>query len=676
MAGGAAFAQDYGTNIVDDLEHGSNLNNWGGYWYIYATQDADIKNKGPADAYGEMSFKPTSGTGRPVGLGAPTIGAHVVIQTLGTVDAGKGPWTESYPEVAIATMLTKDTLKGMGADFAKDAKSVKFWAKASKPKTIIWAKVETIENFGNVSECYDMAAKDAWNTNGDPVDGTAATTNPDAKSWTAMGCNTMTGSSTPLKSSDFPNYFNSKDIRTYNAYGVEIEISDTWQEYTLLIKDVNATKKGGLVADYKAAGPTASTGTTNKETRTYGLTQQPWFGIEFDFKVANVTRLSWSVKKQDNTSHTEDDFITLDDITVDNFKFIAPDLCTGNCGGVPNPPKTGATLFSDFDTWDHVPDWVEYPGDRVNVLGGYWYHYDDSEAGGSAVIDGPFKTDYINSKGDRGDVIDTEGAGRGGTNGAYMTFSLGEPFQDERNPENYITSFVGLGANFFDAEDTDRPQAFDADAEGITGIYFEYKMDGDVPSIFVEVEDETSVAANNGEVYYIRVPVPVGSDGKPTSDWKGAWIYFDKLVLPDWADRTSALNLKKLKKVQFKVQGPSGMYGELGIDNVWLLTANAPVRQLGVKSVATAKGLRATYSRGNVGVKFGASAPIASGQIQLINTKGRVVAKAPIGRNMGSNITANLNAARLSTGMYFVRVNAKDINGRKVVQQTPVSIVK
>jgi hypothetical protein len=87
-------------------------------------------------------------------------------------------------------------------------------------------------------------------------------------------------------------------------------------------------------------------------------------------------------------------------------------------------------------------------------------------------------------------------------------------------------------------------------------------------------------------------------------------------------------------------------------------------------------GLRATYARGVVEVNYTAKVPVVSGKIQLVSSKGRVVASAPITKNAGSAISAQLGFKKIPAGRYFVRINTKDTSGKKIVQQVPISIVK
>jgi len=85
--------------------------------------------------------------------------------------------------------------------------------------------------------------------------------------------------------------------------------------------------------------------------------------------------------------------------------------------------------------------------------------------------------------------------------------------------------------------------------------------------------------------------------------------------------------------------------------------------------------LRASYAKGGVSVSWDAGSKISGGTISLVNIKGAAVASAPV-KGSGS-ISANFGfKTALPAGMYFVRVNAQGANGRQIVQQVPVSIVK
>ena len=93
------------------------------------------------------------------------------------------------------------------------------------------------------------------------------------------------------------------------------------------------------------------------------------------------------------------------------------------------------------------------------------------------------------------------------------------------------------------------------------------------------------------------------------------------------------------------------------------------------KSTASAA-LSASYTKGGISVNWNAGSQVRSGTISLINAKGVTVASSSIRAN-ASNISAKLGSkSALPTGMYFVRIDARDVSGKRIVQQVPVQIVK
>jgi hypothetical protein len=636
LLAGGAFAQ-YGTNVIDDLEHGTNQNGWGGYWYFYNVAEGGIANAGPPDEFGPMSFLPTSG-----GHDGSDWAAVMKVGTMPPTDQGKttfndyDPWAEVYPEIAVATMLTQDTVKGMGSGF-ESATAIKFWARADA-EIAVWFKVETVMNYdadGLAGVC-DSIAKEMWDANGTPSNtdiGTKFVSRP--------------GVTSPSIPSNF---------RTFNGYGKLLTIGKIWDEYVIKIDNATAPNPGaqikGMTDPAFAALPAAG-----------DLKQDKYWGIQHNFKKSEITRLSWAIKANDNKTLEQGTGLYIDDISVVGYSFVAPDLCTGNCGKAPSIP-TGARLFTNFDDIFEGSD-----NPRENASGQYWYHYDDSEAGGGTSIDGDLETGTVNKEGKQGDVLKVEKNGRGETAGALIEFTFGGQFQDKKTNAN-VTGFAGIGTNLYDPDENSN--YYNAITNELESIYFEYRTDGSISHIFVEVEDKESVAAANGEVYYMKVPA--SGDGS----WKAGIIVLDQLVLPDWAKRTTALDKTQIAKIQFKAQGPEGAYGLIAIDNVYFLDKSqtgSGVRFLSARTKSV-NGLRASYKAGSIGVNWLAPSAVAGGKIQLVNTKGRVVASAPIAKAAGNNISANFGAKKIPTGMYFVRVNAKDVNGKRIVQQAAVSVVK
>jgi hypothetical protein len=273
-------------------------------------------------------------------------------------------------------------------------------------------------------------------------------------------------------------------------------------------------------------------------------------------------------------------------------------------------------------------------------------------------------------------IMDVTDKGREGGKAAYINFEIGSMFQNDKGAN--ISGFAGIGTNLYD----DEVGAAFLNASAFTGIYFEYKTEG-TDAVDVELTDSFDAigraADADGEVFYTRIE---GTGGQ----WKAAKIDFTKLVLPMWVATSGErrknppndkLDLSKLAQLKFKITSGDG---NIAIDNVYFYGSDggtewSSVKMLGARSGVKASGLRATYSRGVVGVNWTPVAPVASGKVQLINTKGRVVASAPIAKNAGSRVTAQFSK-NIPTGMYFVRVNAKDLNGKRVVQQAAISVVK
>ncbi|MCL2688425.1 MAG: T9SS type A sorting domain-containing protein [Chitinispirillia bacterium] len=108
-----------------------------------------------------------------------------------------------------------------------------------------------------------------------------------------------------------------------------------------------------------------------------------------------------------------------------------------------------------------------------------------------------------------------------------------------------------------------------------------------------------------------------------------------------------------------------------------LQTCPTSVCPFGRSMQAASAPLRASYVRGGVvSVSWKSASNISNGTISLINIKGTAVASTPISAGSAS-ISAKLGIKQtLPAGMYFVRVNANDVNGRRIVQQIPVTIVR
>jgi len=86
--------------------------------------------------------------------------------------------------------------------------------------------------------------------------------------------------------------------------------------------------------------------------------------------------------------------------------------------------------------------------------------------------------------------------------------------------------------------------------------------------------------------------------------------------------------------------------------------------------------LSAYHVKGGISVSWNAGLQISGGTITLVNIKGETVASTPV-KAGGGNVSATLGLkSTLPAGMYFVRVNARDVSGRQIVRQVPVSVMK
>ena len=91
--------------------------------------------------------------------------------------------------------------------------------------------------------------------------------------------------------------------------------------------------------------------------------------------------------------------------------------------------------------------------------------------------------------------------------------------------------------------------------------------------------------------------------------------------------------------------------------------------------LSSSTALYASYAKSGVLVSWKSDSNISSGKISLVNIKGKTVASTSI-KASGRNVSARLGKTSLPAGTYFVRINARDINGKQIVQQVSVQIVK
>jgi len=472
-----------------------------------------------------------------------------------------------------------------------------------------------------------------------------------------------------------------------NSFGKIFTVTEDWKGYEVTLGSNSGCVEGlhadkmyppspnWNVAPNDKASPETKNGQYPADCAVGDLKLGNYFGRSYIFKPENTIKIKWHAATDGGTG--TDSYVNtvlnaggigklwVDEVEIVGMDFVPEQICgLGDCVGrtLLTAPADGGFQLSDFDT----------DGTNVgqNTKGHYWYYYTDKDDGGTANVTGYVKEcDEVGNYETCLDLGNTKGID--GTAGAQLTYELGGMMTGADGSP--VKSFAGIGTDIFtyggNGVDT---VPYSATKVG-DGIFFNYSTSfGDDYYLTVEVHDEYAIKnPKGGEVYHVQIP---GTGGNNV--WKSAMVMFSRLKLPSWAPRgrTGAdveFNKNKIYKIQFVANGTDGTFT---IDNVYLVNTDV----VGIKTVSGAAksvGMRATYNRGVVGVNWEHSSAVASGKISLVNTKGRVVASVPIA-SAGNKVAAKLNAGKIPTGMYFVRVNAKDVNGRKIVQNAPISIVK
>jgi hypothetical protein len=630
LAGGA-----FADAVLDDFEKGGNENKFGAYWYFYTNLTACAKSNNPS------------------GCDKKTFTNYV---------------TDAKVEIIENAEKDGSQLKFKGA----------YDSKLADPHG---GKYSGVMKFSNLMEPWSS------DTNGNSWEDVY----PGVGMGTQLTTDSLNGIGADFKSAKAISFWlkvstgiKQVNFKVETAAMLPSKHTD-WKDGECVVKEGKLTKDCGVKKDcpadaaymYEIKGADLSTNwtkvtvplTTGKsglDRETWEITYKP-----FTFKLEEVTKIAWSVDGK--TAGVTEGWIAVDDIVIEGFDFDDKWACpTCVKADVAAAPPEGAKLITDFDNMA-VEGNVSV---TQNLFGEYWYAYTDIEGrkgnGNPSTITNGQWNDPNYDEGLSLEVKDM-GYGYGGTDGVLIEFTMGEPYGDGTAENNMVQPFVGLGTNL-------APEGEYYDGTQLGSIWFRYRTSG-FDELYVEVHDEYAVTHDDAEVFFIKIPGTAGA-------WKTAEIPLSVLRLPSWAkNRTGAnatLNKAKLAKIQLKNQSPQD--GSIQIDDFYMLdpsiVTNPPpkppvdpnaIKYVGAKG--SALGLRAVYNRGSVGVHWNAATSVASGNIQLVNTKGRIVASAPIAASAGK-VTASLSAGTLPTGMYFVRVNAKGVNGKKIVQQTPISIVK
>ncbi|GBU21464.1 hypothetical protein R80B4_01355 [Fibrobacteres bacterium R8-0-B4] len=114
---------------------------------------------------------------------------------------------------------------------------------------------------------------------------------------------------------------------------------------------------------------------------------------------------------------------------------------------------------------------------------------------------------------------------------------------------------------------------------------------------------------------------------------------------------------------------------EYGKDVQCAQAGGSPVSVKLIANKAAAPNLKISYAKNRVTVNWNAGSKLASGTVQLLNVKGVAVSTAFIKANSGK-VSVKLGTVGVPAGMYFVHINAVGVNGKKIVTNSAISIVK
>lgn len=384
------------------------------------------------------------------------------------------------------------------------------------------------------------------------------------------------------------------------------------------------------------------------------------------FSLEKLTKIAWKVQDASYSEKTD----TLD---IDDIMFIGDfgdDTTPPYPVPVPLTPPTDAqgNPLEPFATFENIPK-------ALSPLGTYWYAFNDAEIGGNSEITlgasenestGLFNLHILSQSGS-----DNE------DHGAAVEFILGDAVQSQSGDnELTIKGYVGVGIDLYDSAHVEYLDATSSDnalGQAINGIYFHYMTDGNVQSAILEVSDYYDVpdaddparkeSRGSGIVWFMNLP-PTGGQ------WVAAHIKFSDLNChTERAAQDIPLDLTRLAKARWKVQGNKGVEGFFSVDNVYFTTATSVPVVRGNQSTRN-KAFSTALVNGNIRIELGSR--LSGGTLELINARGMVVGSTSFAQNK----VVSFSTKALPAGAYFVRVAGKDSGGRVVSMQSVVRLVK
>jgi hypothetical protein len=316
-------------------------------------------------------------------------------------------------------------------------------------------------------------------------------------------------------------------------------------------------------------------------------------------------------------------------------------------------------LFSNFS--GTVP--------QRNALKKYRYAFTDAANGGTSTIP-------------TGATLDTETnlftlnwaaqtGSSGSDTGLQLIFKIGDPVM---LGETEVSGFVGFGCNIYDSAFS---KYWDGKAAGVKSIYFHYITDGDIPYLTLEISDVNDVADKDnptrkdgrgpGVVWYKNFP-------NTANRWVAVELPLDSLVINrHWkGDKDTPLDLTKLAKLQWKVQGAKGCTGSVAIDNVYfpgiqeyseiIISASEKLR------IVKRSNFNAIIRNGKIHVTIPNG--LEKGSVRLFNSNGIQIATKKLCK------TNAFSTGNIPSGIYFVKINGLNSNRETIFMQSSITIVK
>jgi hypothetical protein len=463
---------------------------------------------------------------------------------------------------------------------------------------------------------------------------------------------------------------------TFNVHTFEVDSISSGNATELAAEDNNpdgyySVRNIPVTREFKEVVVQISGGTKDAGD----LTPPTWAKKALPYNIKRITKLAWEINAFDN-EHVKSDTVDIDDVvivkhTITNwYSYLWTKIVLRN---LPDHD-----LFNSFDK--------ERPDD-IATSGTFWYAFTDVQYGGSSsVIDGATR----NTSNSLYDLTLLNGTGYNGVSrGAKLTYRIGKSVKRVADIEDQ--GFIGIGCNLYDSSTA---TYWDARTEQVTNMYFQYNTTGEIRYVTLEVRDNLDVGDYNnpgrmdsrgdGIVHFRRFPP---TNGK----WITVNIPFDSLKIhQDWVATTVAkLNTSKLAKIEWKVQGAEGMTGTLAIDNVFFpcrVIDYGIDQDLKMYECYEEKDDTVRFNNQTVNMKKNDLVTVISNGsvlkivnvhqnenliVDLMDCSGKRIATIS---GSGDNIT--FPVSKLSSGMYFVKIDSKQRELSSHRKMIPVLITK